>query len=301
MDNQTIAQLRALVGAIPTTNNRFDVLSVDDDDKVASSKPNPVSVVPKTKIPVHLMQVKNMKGRKASTNPVRGGGRPRTKRGQGIRDVKLGTVADYGVKAWNLAKHLATLINVEEKVWDVDGSSGTTLTTTTTVVNLSNIAQGADYLNRSGDSILAQEMEFRAKLTGNAVVSGHNVRIIIVSDKLQRGVDPVLGDVLQGGTSPFVQPYLEPQEGRFEILYDELVQIVHTVGLAAAGTSTDYVMARLALPVLKRKWNKHIKYQGTTGADASNWVNGLFLFAFSADATNGPSLQYTFRLRFTDN
>jgi hypothetical protein len=246
------------------------------------------------------------RGKRVSAS-ARASGRPRNRIGRPVRPPRswrsytVGDAADAGMKAWQLAKHLATLINVEEKTWDVDGSAGTTVTSTATVVNLSNIAQGDDYGNRTGDSILCQSIEFRATVSGNTATPRNKIRVLIVRDKANRGVDPVIGDVLQGGTSPSVQPYLEPQSGRFDVLYDQLVFLNNTTGLAASGTSTDYVADQEILPSMIKKWNQHIKYAGTAGADGSNWAGALFLMAISSDAANGPNLLYTFRIRFTDN
>lgn len=273
----------------------------DLGDAKVVSRVNTVSATKPMRIPIpkHLMYV----SRGRSTNPV-GKLKPTRRKNAagGWRGVTAGDVANYGLKAWQLAKHLATLINVEEKCHDVDGSSGTALTTTPVVVNLSNIAQGNDYFNRSGDSILGQEIEFRCDAVSSAVYPSARCRVIIVRDKLQRGADPVLGDVLQGGSSPLVQPYLEPQDGRFDILYDHRF-VVSSIGaaLATSGTSTTYALGCETLPTLKRKFNNHIKYQNTTAADASNWVGGLFLLAVGDTASNGPSIYYSFRLRFTDN
>lgn len=263
-----------------------------DWQDLAETKAPQTAVVARGKR-INANVARRTKGRGKSTNPVRP---PRS-----WRNYTMGDAADMGVKAWQLAKHLATLINVEEKTWDVDGSGGVTVTSTATVVNLSNIAQGDDYGNRSGDSILCQRLEFRARLQGNAATSMNSCRVLIVQDRANRGVDPVIGDVLQGGTNPTLQPYLEPQSGRFVVLYDEHIRMSNTVGLAASGTSTDYIPANVVLPSMIRKWNQHIKYQGATGADGSNWAGALFLMAISTDATNGPSLGYTFRLKFTDN
>lgn len=274
--------------------NRYEVLSVPDEQTEAKN-PNSAAITRKP-VPGHLLKLgKSRKG----TNPV-----PKIrpgKRARGWRNITAGDAVNYGVKAWNLAKHLATLINVEEKVWDVDGSGGTIITSTPAVVNLTNIAQGSDYYNRIGDSILCQEIEFRAHMVGNSATSWHALRVLIVRDKLQSGTDPSLGDVLQAGTSPMVQPYNEPKSGRFDILYDELITRSQTVGLATSGSSTTYIADVSRLPSLKRKWNQHIKYSASSGADASNWIGGLYLMAASLDATNGPSLRYTFRVRFTDN
>ncbi len=252
------------------------------------------------RLPIPKKLLTLTKGR--STNPVAKVKPGRRRAAGGWRTVTAGDVANYGLKAWQLAKHLATLINVEEKVFDVDGSSGTALSTTALVANLSNIAQGSDYFNRVGDSILGQDVEFRCHAVSSASYASNRLRVIIVRDKLQRGADPVLGDVLQGGTSPLVQPYLEPQDGRFDVLYDQTIVASSVgVGLASSGTSTTYGLGSHILPHMKRKFNQHIKYQNTTGADASNWVGGLFLLAVSDVASNGPTIYYHFRLRFTDN
>lgn len=276
----------------------------DAADEVKSVVPIKKPAAPvKIPVPAHLLKVprltgagRSMKGRKASTNPVR-----KRKSGGGWRDVTAGNVVDYGYKAWQLAKHLATLVNVEEKKWDVDGTAGLTVTSTASVVNLSNIAQGVDYFNRTGDSILGQSIEFRATLRASTAVPNNRARILIVCDHDNRGADPVIGDVLQGGSTAFEAPYNALSGNRFSVLYDEHVELVNVPDLATGGTSTAYIPDRFILPVLKRKWNKHIKYIGTTGADASNYEGALFLMAISADPTYGPVLTYSFRLCFTDN
>ncbi len=259
-----------------------------------------VPALPRVPIPRHLTTSRPMRT-KNTTKPVRpnrGGRRPN----KGWRDITAGNVVDYGHKAWNLAKHLATLINVEDKKFDVDGSGGTTITSTPTVVNLSNIAQGNDYNNRSGDSILGQAIEFRAIVVSNAAVAGNLIRVMVVVDRENHGADIVMGDVLQGGTSPLIQPVLATSANRFEILYDELISApTPGVGLATSGSSTTYLSTFVVPPALIRKWNKHIKYTSSAGADASNWENAIFLLAVSNQASNGPTLNYTFRLHFTDN
>jgi hypothetical protein len=217
------------------------------------------------------------------------------------RDFTTGQAADYGWKAYQMAKQLWTLMNVEEKVFDVDGSSGTTITSTPLVVNLSNIAQGSDYYNRIGDSILAQRIEFRARCSGNAASGSHHLRVLIVTDKENQGADPTLGFVLEAASDPLTANYHPLYSQRFTVHYDETIALVNPVGLATGGTSTGYVMDRAVLPRMDKKHNKHIKYDATAGADASNLEGAMFLMAVASDAANGPSLMYNFRLSFTDN
>ncbi len=255
----------------------------------------PQSLSAPRKNPAKSMVAKagNLKGRvRKSTNPVR----RRT-----WRDITAGDAADYGYKAWVLAKKMATLINVEEKVHDVDGSGGINVNSTPTVINLSNIAQGTDYFNRVGDSILVQSFELRLTAVGETNAEAQKMRVLLVADKEQNGTDPTLGEVLQGGTSPLIQPYNVFYEQRFNVLYDELVTMNNRVGLATGGTSTAFLGERVDMPDLVRKWNKHIKYDASAAADASNRENALYLMCVSNSASTGPGLQYTFRLRFTDN
>lgn len=280
------------------SGNSFAVL--DDQYSVRSEAvvPRPVGIPPAAVPKALLQRPRN------SVNPVgsRGSGRKKKFRPPGWRNITAGHVADYGYKAWQLAKHLATLVNVEDKKWDVDGSGGITLSNTPTIVNLSNIAQGNDYFNRSGDSILGQKIEFRAILASNANVASTTVRLLIVCDRDQRGTDPVLGDVLAAGAIALCQPYNPLSGDRFEILYDEQLSLNSAgAGLATSGTSTTYTVVTEPFPPLIRKWNRHLKYIGTAGADASNYEGALYLMCYAADASNGPTLRYTFRLHFTDN
>lgn len=273
-------------------------------DQPAAEYEERKAVVPQnakpTRFPVPAQMLKLGKTRK-TTLPVPKI-RPGKSRRGGWREVTAGDVANYGLKAWQLAKHLATLINVEEKVWDVNGSGGTALTTTPIVVNLSNIAQGDDYSNRSGDSILAQSLEFHAVANSSTAQPGGRIRVLIVRDKLQRGTDPAMTDVLMNIAVPLIAPTVVPQEGRFDILYDELVNLsCMGVGLATSGSSTTYLPRLVDLPSMKRKWNQHIKYQASSGADASNWIGGLYLIAMGDHASDAITLYYYFRLRFTDN
>jgi hypothetical protein len=263
------------------------------------------TVVSRTPIPRHLLKQagngRTGSGTRAprSTNPVKPRGR---RSGKDWADFTVRDGINYGKKAWQLASHLATLINVEDKKFDVDGTSGTAISTTATVVNLSNIAQGNDYFNRSGDSILGQAVEFRAYASTNAAVPSSNMRVLVVVDRENHGADIVIGDVLQGMSSPLNAPVNAVSGDRFDILYDELVHLIAPgADLATAGTSTMYLRDYKHLPNLIRKWNKHIKYTSTAGADASNWENAMFLIAISDRASSGPYLNYSFRLHFTDN
>ncbi len=268
---------------------------------VEEKKPAPVVRAP---IPPHLLRAG---GRRAPASPSRDLAiaeykprKPKVKptRKKGWRDVTAGQALDYGRQAWSLAKYLATLVNVEDKKWDIDGTAGVAISTTPTVINLTNIPEGSEWYERSGNSVLGQHIEFRARIRADAATVGSTVRILLVCDKHQIGTDPVLGDVLNAGTSPLIQPLNYAAQDRFTILYDELVTLVPTA--YNSGTSS-YVPCRLILPSLIRKWNQHVLYGASATADSSNRKNALYLMAVSDETTNTPTLFYTWRFHFTDN
>lgn len=221
----------------------------------------------------------------------------RKKPNRGWRDITAGDAANYGWKAYQMAKELWKLVNVEQKVNDVDGTNGVALSTTAAVVNLSNIAQGNDYYNRSGDSILGQRIEFRARVVGNAAKPSHTIRVLLVCDKEQNGVDPTIGDVLQGLNSPLEAPRNVFGLKRFDVLYDQRVSVCQSGDTAA----TTYCISQTVLPSHMAAHNRHILYDADSAADASNREGALYLMAISGDASNGPSLYYSFRLFYTDN
>lgn len=266
-----------------------------EDDK-KSAKVTTVAIAPQRRM-VPLRRLQPIR----PSLPKKGGGKKKKPSG-GWRSITAGDAASYGYAAYKMAKQIISLINVEEKFFDVDGSGGVTVTSTPSVINLSNIAQGTDYYQRLGNSIRPQNFEFRAVLRGNTAVAGNQCRILLVQDKENQGVDPTLGDVLAAGTYPILQPHNPLYKQRFKYLYDEIVNLTNpSPDLATTGTSTAYIPARLVLPPVKMHLGGHIRYDATAAADASNLEGALFLMAVSLDAANGPNLAYTTRLEFTDD
>lgn len=261
-----------------------------------------VEVPPQPAAPVKQVKTLGRSRPRNRISPVRPT-RPRFRQPKGWRGITVGTAADYGYKAYQMAKGLVRLINVEEKIFDVDGTAtGTELQTTPTVVNLSNIAQGTDFFNRVGNSIRPQTFRFAFSCAGNVNNPGHMVRLLVVQDKENQGVDPTMGDVLAGLSQPILAPLNPETKQRFRILVDRAIAFTQpSPGVAASGTSTTYIPERKQPEIYDMRLSGHIRYDDTAGADASNLEGALFLMAVSTDASNGPSLRYTSRLTFTDN
>lgn len=197
----------------------------------------------------------------------------------------------YGARAGGLAyrayqgvRRIQKLINVEKKFFDVHND--TSPSSAGTVISLSNIAQGNDYNNRDGNSILCQSLFFQARVTMNNSASSSFVRIILLVDNDQRGVDPTVAELLETGVVE--SPLTHDVGRRFNILMDKVVNISGT------GDQNKFVKRYI-------NYNQHIKYKDTAGADASAYEGNLFLFMISNEGTNVPLVNWHSRLRFTDN
>ncbi len=201
--------------------------------------------------------------------------------------MTLREAGDMAWKAWEYAKYFATYLNVEEKLFDV--SSNTTYSSSFSISNLSNIAQGADWNTRDGNSILVQDCLMNLVVTMNASATATQFRLIIFVDKDNRGVDPSASDLLETSSAPLilVAPFNHYSAGRFQILHDSL----STLSFYNPSHQINFF----------RKHNQHVYYQGTSGADGSDWKGQLYALFVSNEATNSPTAYWYWRMRFTDN
>lgn len=197
----------------------------------------------------------------------------------------------YASDAWSLAKRTAyglneirKLINIETKIAEATGSAA--IDTSGTVSSLSLIAQGLDYQNRIGDSIKLQRIEFRLRWQVGTGVATY-VRTLLVRDLDNYGTKPTLGDVLQTVSILSPKDYLNAD--RFSILYDEL----GTLNQSDTNSVSTFEMAH----------EGHIKYLGTTAADASNGKGSLYLMFLSNEAAgaNAPTVTLHTRIYYTDD
>ena len=201
------------------------------------------------------------------------------------------SVGKYFGDVWSLAKRTAAglneirkLVNVEEKFLDVSGSQ--TVSSTGSIVALSQIAQGSDYTNRVGDSIKLQRIEFRAKYIMNTASTGTILRVIIFRDLFQQGVDPTVTNVI-GGTGA-LNPKNFLLRDRFSLLYDELCYM--------SNVGEDGGVIQFSMP-----HEGHVKYIGTTAATASNGFGSIYMLLLSDEATNVPTFTWHSSIYFTDD
>jgi hypothetical protein len=201
-----------------------------------------------------------------------------------VNNATVSDVAWLAQKAWQGVKVISSLINVEQKLFDVSGSGA--FANTGVIGNLSNIAEGSDYNNRDGLSILTQRLDMAFYFTNNSSSNSTFLRLMIFRDNDQRGTDPAVAEVLQ--TNTVISPMLNYTEKRFDVLHDSL----HSMSIGGANCGTQKVGLKLY---------KHIYYSSTSGADASNFEGALYYLIISDQATNTPTVTFHSRLQFTDN
>lgn len=211
-----------------------------------------------------------------------------------------GTVA-LARKAWSGMKYLKSLINVERKFFD---SVVDTFVPTAAgqVFNLSSIAEGNDYNQRDGNSILLQSMLFRGTISGPTTSpAGDIVRVVIFQDNDQRGVDPVTADLFEDTTNGLRlsnSPLLHTVNKRFNILLDKRIPVggYQVTATQAVSTGTDWWKTIKRYQKFK---DSHIKFAGTSGADAGQYEGCMYIYVQTVLALG--SISWNCRLRYTDN
>lgn len=227
---------------------------------------------------------------KRKTRSGRKGARGRTLGGTGRAVGRyVEDAASLGMRTFQGLNHLRRLINVETKICNAVASNGT-MTISSSISCLSQIAQGSNYTDRVGDSIRLQSLEFRARLFQNTSATQTVARIIIFRDLDGTATAPTKADVLDAfGTSADVcAQYNWLNRDRFSILYDEFQSFSST------GTTTDTMYFRTT-------HEGHVKYLGTTATAASNGKGSIYVMFISDEATNVPTVTWNSRVSFTDN
>jgi len=223
--------------------------------------------------------------------------RTRPRKGRAKRGGNGDDVGKYFGDAWSLAKRTASglneirkLINVEEKVIEVDYASNT-FDTSGDLVSISTVVQGLDYNQRVGNSIKLQEIEINARIFMNTTSGNTVYRFLVVRDLDGYGTTPAVSDILANGvgsaTAPLaIKDFLNRK--RFSILFDEMGT------LSPQGERGVYI-------TVKMEHAGHILYLGSTAAAASNGKGSLYILVLSDETVNMPSLAFQSRVTFTDD
>lgn len=122
--------------------------------------------------------------------------------GKAVKAYANPTIPNIARAAWSGVKYLRTLVNSELHRLDIT-AAGATLSTTAGITHLTQIAQSDTSFGRTGNQILLSWINFRASLVSHASSTASIARVMIVLDKQQvADTSPVIGDILEVGTSP---------------------------------------------------------------------------------------------------
>lgn len=149
-----------------------------------------------------------------------------------------------------------------------------------------NIIQGTGGAQRIGDNIRLISLTYKARYD---IISGTNtdVRVIIVLDKMNVGIAPVVGDLLVNTSITSTYSAQQIKEKRFTVIYDRIANINN------AGRNSLIVQKTFKL-------NNVVEYNGTANATADNGKNSMWLFTVSTEPTNVPTLKADCQVMFID-
>jgi hypothetical protein len=199
-------------------------------------------------------------------------------------------VARDAAKALAMAKSIKRLVNTEIKCSELT-ASGTAITNSGVIKQLTALAQGDTSITRDGDSLRILKSTLRMVLVKNASATQTNVRIIVVRDRMNQGAAPAVTDILNTASPYFGIAIEQKNRDRFTFLYDKLFCINQ---LVASTTMAVQDVFHVNNP-------KHVHYSGVDATDASAGPGSVWLLAIANEATNEPSISYSFRMEFVDN
>lgn len=223
---------------------------------------------------------------------------------QGAKMVYKGVKGAIGAaqtarKALSLAKWVAGLINVEKKFYDVNSFVTTTNFNSTGSVGIyTAMAEGSDYNQRNGNSILATSFLVNI-VCSSQLAKPTNCRVIVFIDREgNTGTIPTVGDVLESAVTE--SPLQHDTHGRFQVLKD------WKFCLNDGNGPNKYLKTYIKLNTNRHKYmnqrRHHIKFTGT-GAGVANADEGHIYVLFLSDSAtaDAPSGRIYTRLRYIDN
>lgn len=223
---------------------------------------------------------------------------PKTKRmgkrrGRGRRPKGYGIISkSTASKVYALTKrvnNIASMLNVEKKVFDGSATGATAGNAGANAVWLSGITTGTAYNQRTGMVVKASNLYISFKCQLGAAENLSRLRFIVFRNlKLNQGALPVTGDIMQS-VAVCDSPFNLDNVGDFQVLGDATIQL--------DSQSNQLVTRKMYIPL-----SQHIRWD-TSGDAIGDTESGHIFFAYLGDTyvTNPPIFDYTFRLRYIDN
>ncbi len=160
---------------------------------------------------------------------------------------------------------------------------------TSSIFNLSAMAQGDQSIQREGLQIQPRHLRYQLILAHHASATNTYCRIIIFQDREQHGTAPTAIQLLETDVyDSFLEHDTRP---RFRILRDMLMP------MSNSGSSGTQVIKGF----IKFSKSSKIWYEGTAAADSSMGKNQVYIYVVSNETTNTPTVNIQTRLRYIDS
>lgn len=230
------------------------------------------------------------------------GPRRRYSRPQRKRSVVGEFAAGYRTaqKALSMVRYVKSLINVEKKQVDTSITAPGTAIPVAGAANailLTGVAQGDTDDTRNGNKIKLSALSIKANFFRLAVAgstANPTVRMIVFNDKNSNGVAPAIADLLDA--TSIIGRYNPDNAGsRFKILHDKR----YSFGWLNSTTNTGAGLMS-ANDSIYKKCGWHVKFDGTTAAQADCVSGHLYVFLF-CDTASVMEGSVTARVEYIDN
>lgn len=210
----------------------------------------------------------------------RGGRRPSSAQGWSASGA-MGMAS----RALSIAMGVKALLNVEKKYFDTTMTGTVDNTGTIQSVDLIPSQEGAvdQGQSRDGDQVRTKAAYWTGNVTKHASATTTLFRMLLVLDKQPRGDAPGVTDVLESVSTVALRNMV--YRNRFVVLHDRTLTL-------------DADNPQRVFKIFKRMSLKQ-QYAGDSTDQPIN--ASLFVIFFSNEATNTPTLQSQFRIRFIDN
>lgn len=196
-------------------------------------------------------------------------------------------------KALSVAKtalRVARRVQKQQEIHHIyDYETNVTPGTTPAVYAMNDCKQGTDEGNRLGDDINMKSMVIQYDVAiDNLMTTTDNVRLVVVKDKQNVGVEPAFASVFLANGVSTLKDERSPYARRYKVLKDM------RLSLDAGGK-------RSAIGTIRIPLNFKATYNGNAGDYTDLRENGLFLMLVGAQNTYKSAWNVYWHITFTDS
>lgn len=210
------------------------------------------------------------------------------------------TVAQVAGQAMSIASTIAGVINAEHKHVDTIANAAQS-NATPTITCLTNIAQGNNDTERSGNSVLMKHIYIKGAISRTSANAW--VRFILLRDMNDNGgTAPTISDILQNYSTAYCwcSAHQKTKTDRFKILVDKSISL---------DTYHPYTKIKIFKEFRVKQYknaNGKVKIKGEhctySGSNSSNTSRGhLYLVTISSVDADTPYVTWYARFGYVDN